>query len=345
MKQILLTVLCAGAIISCTKDKVVDSVKEVITFDSAFVDNATRAAYDGSYDTSNLKAFEVYATITNSESQTANIFKQELVEKYIADDQSVSWNYSAANTQYWVPNNTYIFHAIADGNVSGATEIIANESDKYLASGVNLLDASKQKDILVAEKTVNYVSGSHTVNFTFSHIMSKVKFTIKNTITTDSGYSYKVSNIAIEGIAKNGVYTFGSGWAPAVTPETYTLMFGNAVAEGTMEGVVEPADIGFNGSVESNYDRLLIPTSGELFNITFKYQLLKDGVVIDTQDKTIETGGLTLQPGHAYNFIVNLGNPGDVIKFDVVAVKDWNTDHNGDGVSGDEDNLPNMDNQ
>ncbi|MBO5824489.1 MAG: fimbrillin family protein [Prevotella sp.] len=332
MKKVLTTLLVVTAI-ACNKTEIVEhNPDNAICFDRAFVDNATRAAYDGSYDNDNLEGFDVYAIIKNSNNEVANIFRGEEVVKGTSDE----WTYDEANTQYWVPNNTYTFRAIADGNVSGATEVIANESDKYLASGVNLLDASKQKDILVAEETVNYVSGPHTVNFTFSHIMSKVKFTIKNTITTDSGYSYKVSNIAIEGIAKNGVYTFGSGWAPAVTPETYTLMFGNAVADGTMEGVTKPADIGFNGSVESNYDRLLIPTTGEQFKIKFDYELLKDDIVIDTQTKEIESGGLTLRPGHAYNFVIKMGNPGEPIKFSVEKVNGWDTDLNDNDVADDD---------
>lgn len=327
MKKVLITVLALAAV-ACNKAEVVEQNQEnAIVFDNAFVDNATKVAYDGSYNTNTLEAFDVYATITRN-GKTANIFKQELVKKGNSLGQGTNWSYSSANTQYWVPGNTYKFRAIADGNVANVSEVVAPETDKYMATSINLLDASAQKDILVAEETVSYVSGAHTVKFTFEHILAKVKFTIKNTIATNNGYSYKVSNISMNGIAKNGIYTFGTGWAPATVPATYNLSFGNAVATGTETGA-EASDIPYNSSMESNYDRLLIPTAGT-FKITFDYQLLKDGIVIDTKTgEDITASNLELEPGHAYNFIFSLGNPGDPIQFDVLTVTDWDENHTG----------------
>lgn len=321
MKKVLFAVLALAAV-ACNKAEIVEQTPaDAIVFDNAFVDNATKAAYDGSYNTGNLEAFEVYATISR-DGNSANIFNKELVKKGNSLGQGVNWSYDANHTQYWVPGNTYKFRAVADGNVDNVSEVVALETDKYMATSINLLDASAQKDILVAEEIVNYVSGAHTVKFTFEHILAKVKFTIKNTIATNNGYSYKVSNISMNGIAKNGVYTFGTGWAPATVPAKYNLSFGNAVATGTATGA-EASDIPYNSSMESNYDRLLIPTT-ETFNITFDYQLLKDGVVIDTKTgEDITASNLELEPGHAYNFIFSLGNPGDPIQFDLEKVSGW----------------------
>lgn len=327
MKKALIAVLALAAV-ACNKAEIVEQTPaDAIVFDNAFVDNATKAAYDGSYNTGNLEAFEVYATI-NRDGNSANIFNKELVKKGNSLGQGVNWSYDANHTQYWVPGNTYKFRAVADGNVDNVSEVVALEADKYMATSINLLDASAQKDILVAEETVNYVSGAHTVKFTFEHILAKVKFTIKNTIATNNGYSYKVSNISMNDIAKNGVYTFGRGWTSVAVPATYDLSFGNAVATGTETGA-EASDIPYNSSMESNYDRLLIPTT-ETFNITFDYQLLKDGIVIDTKiGEDITASNLELQPGHAYNFIFSLGNPGDPIQFDVLTVTDWVENHTG----------------
>ena len=112
-------------------------------------------------------------------------------------------------------------------------------------------------------------------------------------------------------------------------PATYNRSFGNAVATGTAIGS-EASDIPYNSSMESNYDRLLIPVTNHGFNITFDYQLLKDGIVIDTKTgEDITTTNLELKPGHAYNFIFSLGNPGDPIQFDVHTVTDWNENHTG----------------
>ena len=329
MKKALIAVLALAAV-ACNKAEIVEqSPANAITFESVFVDNATKAAYDGSYNKDNLAMFEVYATITGEEGNTANIFNQEEVVKGNSLGQGVNWSYNSGNTQYWVPGNSYTFRAIADGNVENVSNVVALEANKFMATAIELNDASAQKDILIAEHNVNqYNNGDETtVKFTFAHILSKVKFTVRNTVKTNNGYSYKVSNISMNGIAKNGVYTFGTGWAPATVPATYDLSFGNAVAIGTETGA-EATDIPYNSSMESNYDRLLIPVTNQVFNITFDYQLLKDGIVIDTKTgEDITASNLELEPGHAYNFIFSLGNPGDPIKFDLETVTGWNTSH------------------
>ena len=323
MKKALIAVLALAAV-ACNKAEIVEQTPaDAIVFDNAFVDNATKAAYDGSYNTGNLEAFEVYATISR-DGNTANIFNKELVKKGNSLGQGVNWSYDANHTQYWVPGNTYKFRAVADGNVDNVSEVVALETDKYMATSINLFDASAQKDILVAEETVSYVSGAHTVKFTFEHILAKVKFTIKNTIATNNGYSYKVSNIKMNGIAKNGVYSLASNaWTAAAAPETYSLDFGHAVGDGTAVGS-DPMDIKHAGKAESNFERLLIPVVDKSFNITFDYLLLKDEVVIDTKTaKAVITDPLTLESGHAYNFVFSLGNPGDPIQFDLEKVSGW----------------------
>lgn len=328
MKKILLTLVTVATLVGCANDELIDLQQEAINFDNAFVDNATRAALDQTYTTDNLDEFSVYATITNASDATANIFKGERVVKGNSLGQGTNWSYNASNTQYWIAGNTYNFRAIAVGTkgakVDGAIEVVATEANKYMASAINLLDASKQADILLAEDLdVTYTSGPKTIYFTFAHLLSKVKFTFNNTISTDNGYSYKVSNIMINGTAKNGVYTIGAAtpWGAAATPETYNLSFGNGVATSNDAGAAA-TEIAYNSSVESNWERLLIP-SNEVRNITFTTQLLKDGVVIDEQPRTINTAAIELEAGSAYNFVVELGNPGEPIQFDVTKVNGW----------------------
>ena len=341
MKKIFFAILCAGAVISCAKDEVITAEKEAITFENAFVDNATKAAYDGSYNNSgNFTEFQVYATITGTGSNegTANIFQGERVVKGASLGQGVNWSYATANTQYWIPGNNYQFRAVAEGNVENVTEVV---TDTYgMATEINLLDASAQKDILTAQYNVtNYTkpqSGTpDAVAFTFAHVLSKAKFTVKNTVETNNGYSYKVTNVVLNNLAKNGVYTITDGatgtWeavtAPA-TPATYNLSFGDVTVEGKAdETQATVADIAYNSSAESNFDRLLIPGTQTL-NISFSYGLYKGGVLIDAQDKTL-TANVTLDAAKAYNFVISLGNPGDPIQFDVAEVKAWVENHAG----------------
>ena len=191
MKKIFFAILCASAVISCAKEVVITADQEAITFESAFVDKATKAAYDGSYNNTNFNEFQVYATITGAGTGegTANIFNGERVVKGATLGQGVNWSYATANTQYWIPGNNYQFRAVADGHVETVTEVV---TDTYgMATAINLLDASAQKDILTAQYNVtNYTKPQNgtpdPVAFTFAHVLSKAKFTVKNTIDTNN---------------------------------------------------------------------------------------------------------------------------------------------------------------
>lgn len=344
MKKTLFAIAAMVAMVACNNDYVVkEAAPEAIEFDGIFVDNSTRVAYDGSYTVSTLESFQVYGTVTGTgtDEGTGNIFNGETVTKS-GDD----WTYDSTHTQYWVPGNNYKFRAIVDGNVEGVTKVVALEADKYMASAINLFDASAQKDILTAESVyTNYTKpteGTQPVAFTFKHILAKAKFTFKNTVTTNNGYSYKVTNVRIVDAVKNGVYTITDGttgtWTAAATPETYdVLSFGNVVETGTANGA-EAKELKYNTSAESNYDRLLIPGVNTPVTVKFDYQLLKDGAVIDTHKDVTTSATVTLEAGHAYNFVVCLANPGDPITFKLETITNWDTDLDHDDE--DEDETP-----
>ena len=164
--------------------------------------------------------------------------------------------------------------------------------------------------------------------------MAKAKFTVKNTVSTDNGYNYVVSDIQIT-TDKNGIYDVASGkWSRATTPATYPLSFGNAVTEGTPAGAAAVA-IGFDSKAESNFDRLLIPNEhfaegSKKLTVTFTCQTRINDTVLRTETKEVTTEkDVVLMQGHAYNFIISLSNPGEKIQFTVTEVKDWETNHEG----------------
>lgn len=328
MKKLFITALAALGLVACSNDEVIEQNYTAINFGSTFVDNATRAALDTTYNTAKLDSFQVYGTITNSVNAVANIFNAELV----SETSTNVWSYNPENTQYWIPGNTYKFWAIADGNVAGATAVEALEANYYVPTKIRVSDASKQKDVLAAYEAWAYESGEKTICFTFKHLLSKVKFTVKNTIATDNGYSVMAKNIRIIDADKSADYVItdaailGGEWGNY--DGTYELAFGNATATGVVAGG-EAQDIAFNSSAESNWDRLLIPVTEKAYTIKFDYELYKDGVLVDSHEKTVTPTKVTLEKGNAYNFIISLGNPGEPIKFTVTQVEDWNKDHAG----------------
>ena len=332
MKKLLLTITAIAAMVACSKDEVVNKrPAQAIEFGNVFVENSTRAAIDGSYTKSKLTEFEVYGTITNlTNNNTANIFDQELVEL-----KNGAWKYAEAKIQYWIPGNTYNFTAIVDGNVEDVTSVGSNSD--YMPTSITVKDASQQKDVLLAQSNPIVFDGNtaaETVCFTFNHLMSKAKFSVKNTIATDNGYSYKVSGITIKSVAQNGVYNIANQtWGAAQTPGTYDLLFGNAVSTGTAAGA-NAEEIGYGKTMESNFERLLIPTFANEattdFTVQLTYELIYKTVSVRSETKTLSASA-QLVAGHAYNFVVELGNPGEPIEFTVTdaGVNGWNTNHDG----------------
>ena len=339
MKKILFAILCAGAVISCAKEEVITAEKEAITFENAFVDNATKALDGYTVNTGNLTSFNVWGT---TQMPTAGSPIVPIFEEVAVSLNGTDWTYGSAFTQYWIPGNSYVFAAAKNYESVG------------LVNGVPatfVYDAAAQTDLLydAAPTLTGAEAGSNSsVEFTFEHLLSKAYFTVKNQMSADNAnYSYRVSNIAINNAVKKATYTVASEEWAGVT-ESYTslapLAFGNVNGVATVE-TPEAVKI-FAGTTDytSHYSRLLIPAAYTDLNITCTIETLYGDSVIDVENYDRDIA-FTFEKGHAYNFILSLQNPGDVIKFDVVAVNEWITDHDGDGVSGDEDNLPNMDNQ
>ena len=344
MKKILLTITALAALMSCSKDEIIESQPaQAIGFSNIFIENSTRAAYDGSYKyggtNDNFTQFHVYGTVTNTNSETANIFNKQLVEL-----KSGAWEYTPI--QYWIPGNKYNFTAIADGNIEGATS--TTTTDNYnMPTSITVADASQQKDILFAKSTqdiVGLASGNEKVAFIFDHLMSKAKFTVQNSIPTNL-YTYLVTDVKITNAATSATYDIATeGWG---TPSgEYVLAFGDVVTtsseDGTVASLANDAILPQGGSKESNFERLLIPTqAGEntTVNVSFDCELFYNGVSISkTNDKTA-TATVKLEPGHAYNFKIVLSAPGEPIQFTVTKINDWDYDINGNGTTtnGDDD--------
>ena len=329
MKKIVFLTLAAATLFSCAKDQLLTQNREAIAFTNAFVDNATKAIDGYTITKSNLGTFDVWGTTQRpGAEEIVPIFVKEAVS---STDNGTNWTYSAANTQYWIPSNIYVFAAAKNyqsvGLVDGVPATI-------------VYDAAAQTDLLYAFATATgkEAGNNDEVAFTFEHLLSKAYFTVKNEMSGENAqYSYRVSNIAINNAIKKATYAVSGTWTGAT--ENYTveapLYFGNVngIATATTADAVKIAAGTTNFT--SHYSRLLIPAEYTDLNITCTIETLYGDSVIDVESysRNIE---FTFVKGHAYNFILTLQNPGDVIEFTVTAVNEW--------IPG-EDDLPNMDNQ
>lgn len=339
MKKIILATLAAASLVACAKEDIVASTNgEAIAFNNAFVDNTTKAI-DPSTTKANLVGFQVYGTTKGDHAgaETINIFNDLAVGHNLTDGVGPEgWKYATSFTQYWIADNTYNFAAVA--NAADDAVATSNEPETIGMPASITYDATTQKDLLYASynNVVGKVSGNDPIAFTFSHLLSKVKFTFQNESAagTDPDYTYKVTDITISAIGKeavcdvsaytntNTVYTWGT--PTELYPVDAPLAFGHIVATAEDAENAAAINVGPASSGVSNWERLVIPGT---YNAVIKCRIAlligtKEADVID-YNQTIT--GLTFNGGNSYNFVLK-SKVGEPIQFTVQEVNGWGSD-------------------
>lgn len=308
MKKYLFIALAAAALTSCSNDDTIDIQKEAISFSNAFIDNNTRAA-DPSLNNTTLKEFNVYGSVTGIDGTTkVEIFNGETVSGIVGTTEGNPNVWTCTKTQYWIPNGKYNFAAVVNGTVATETEHLP-ATITYNADGTtDLLYARSATDIL------GKASDNDLVEFTFNHLLSKVMFTAKNSMT-DSNYKYSLANLKVTGTSTTGTYTVG-----ATTP------WGNTNTTGATEGFGNINDVvgGVTEAKECTNERLIIPANYTNLEISFDLTWYYNGTAISTLTDQKKTASVNLQPGYAYNFVITtaLNAP---IQFTVEKAPEWNT--------------------
>ena len=303
MKKLFTILAVAAAMVSCAKEEVVSFDQgEAIEFGS-FVDNATRAT-DPSLNNTNFEEFQVWGTVSGGNGLVP-IYDGDDVEGTVGSNivngkETHVWHCDVK--QYWIKDAIYNFAALANA-------IVANVDlgdDKLPASVEFTADGST--DLVYARSAENIVgleSGNGPVNFTFNHLLSKVKFTVNNGSTTAEDYSFVVRNIAIKG-ATSGTCALSANptWGNFNTASEIT--FANIeVANGV-------------ASVECAAEKLLIP--GDV-QVKFEVAILCDGVEIAKKTYNYNTT-YNLAVGTAYNFTIGVA-VGEEITFAVTQAPQW----------------------
>lgn len=338
MKKLFIAAL-ALASVACTKSEVLETApQKAISFGKPFVENATKAI-DPSLthgDNGTFTTFNVYGTLTNTATPpaTTNIFNGVEVVKVSDATHTIgatgTWYYNSSSVQYWIPGNTYNFVAVAKAtkvNVDAANNNMPTTLE-YTADGTTDLLYTKTP----VTKTPDVASFDETVAFTFDHLLSKVVFKFTNDYATDASFVIKVTDIAIKNAAASGVYTVDGGvWAKDGSKE---FTFGNAPTTATAAGAA--ADyIASEASLNSNFERLLVPGTYSGLQIAFKAEVyLKQGekyTLVDTKDYTqagkylVPSNSITIDAGKAYSFNVEIGDELQPIKFGVQTLNGFTT--------------------
>lgn len=318
MKKLFLMLAAAAAVASCSKDyTIVADQGEAIEFGS-FVENSTRAAADPSLNATNFTEFNVWGTVGGVPIYTGN----KVTGKVGNPTGGADYIWTCASVkQYWIEGAVYKFAALRNEGT-----VTLDEND--LPSKVTFDATAADVDLLYAKNygtndngIIGQTSGNNNpVNFDFEHLLSKVKFTVKNNSTTAVGYSFNVTNIDVKGSKTGTVVLSDRTWE----------------AKGDPTAVYEVTEIAVNQGatgVECAKELLLIP--GE-FKVSFDVQILCNGTVVATHNSAVNT--VTFAGGNSYNLVITVA-VGEEIKFSVTEQPEWNYDVNGDDVVNDNDNI------
>jgi hypothetical protein len=187
MKKTLL-IFAAAAMVACSTEDVVRLQDPgMISFEASWVEKATRAdeAADPSTTTESLSAFDVWGFM---DAPKAKVFEGE-------DVTGSKGNFSYLNTQYWIPGHTYYFAALAPMN-SANWDLNTNNANTYGAGVLSFKNVNGTEDLLYAATAVESpaLGEDKTVMLTFSHLLSKVKFSFTN------GFSNENAKIIVKNI-------------------------------------------------------------------------------------------------------------------------------------------------
>ena len=326
MKKLFVALLAVAGLTACFNEEVV-RVQDptAISFEANWVENATRAdvAVDPSTTTESLTGFKVWGFMNEVEGK---VFEGEEVT-------GSKGNFTYNNIAYWLPGNTYYFAALAP--IVGNWNLDTTNAGKLGAGVVSFTNVDGTEDLIYAanvEEAPVKLGEAKTVNFTFSHLLSKVKFTFTNGFTNPNMY-IDVKNVRIVNAPKAGTIDLNvANWWDnddwKLTNETVELAFGDACAK---TAITDGAQFAAN-------ERLTIPASAD-----FKYEVKFDVALYvgdvkaypagdeEYATKTSYVEGVALEMGKAYNFTATLNGSNFTeegvelmpIVFDVEEVKNW----------------------
>ena len=322
MKKIFFGILAMAAFAACSNEEQIAAPQgEAIAFGNAFVDNSVRAGAnevtDPSYSTNGkgvaLEAFNVYGAVNG-----VNIFNGNTVTKTAGYGEA--WTLTGAK-QYWIAGADYKFVGVVDGNktVDGVVITKTDLDEAGLPETINYT-VDGATDLLCNVVTREDVAAPYSVvAFNYTHLLSKVKFSVKNTTSADAtNYRFKLASAKLTGVYSSAVYNVeGNSW--------------DTTGSVTREYVLENLIVNSNSQQYHSQEVLLLPGTVGVY-VKADIEASDDNGAtwkkVSEVEKTFAAAA-TLVKGSAYHFIVELG-VGTEIQFTATEMTDW---VDGDGAN------------
>ena len=277
MKKLFIMGLAAMglALTACNSDETVEMAKGNAIGFKTFVNNSTRAANDVTTD--GLEAFKVWG-LMNKDGQTGTPFDGKDVTK-----ENGTWTYTPP--VYWEKGYAYSFVALAPNNAYTFTAptVINTWGSLTFENGAG------ETDLIYAAAKQATVTGDGcpaSVNLTFNHMLSRVRFQFENGMA--DGSVLTVSNVKINDAYTSGTATLAeqlTGISWATDQATGALEFGGAAA---ME----------KDAKEVTAHKYMIPAV-KTYKLSFTVTRVHHGVT-DVYNHNVDLQELTFEPGKSY---------------------------------------------
>lgn len=321
MKNYFLIGIAATAmLVSCSNDETMETAQpttKAIGFDG-FVNKSTRGLSDD-ITNANFSEFQVWGWMAKG-TQTATPFGGTKVTK-----DGTTWGYE--NIQYWEPGYNYWFTAIAPVNASNVNVIftapdpITSSSYGSIAfnNGEGTTDLIWDIDNEWATQTVSTDQCPGPINFTFKHLLSRVKFQFESEYL--DGSTMKVTDVKITNANMKATATLNSN-----ETATWSIDEDNKEAELSFGDVLYPdnATTFTAGTTVWTDHKYMIPKLGEnqVYTVSFTLTRIFNDIT-ETYEHIVKLPVPTdgWQQGHSYLFVAKF-KPNCPIKF-TATVEDW----------------------
>lgn len=310
--------IAAALLAACAGNDTVNDIETTetaISFDS-FSSNVTKGAIEGNDLTARKKSlsdeggFVVYGykTLTNLDNSTWSAIDQTIFNgiNVYSDNNGSTWKYD--RLRFWDKNGKYNFYAVApydpeDNATYSIVSTIGNDFGKITIAGATSKISSESDDYLIARTgALNELGSNHTnsnnptVNFAFHHVMAKVTFALKSTLSTGK---IQVTSLEMSGWNNaNGTFAQNTFVNPTLIEcSEWTLatpaVAGNAVLVGTGGDAAIDLTCATNATA-TDLDTWYIMVPQAISANTLKFKLTftytdDNGTANDTSDDYTET--------------------------------------------------------
>lgn len=329
MKKLYFLIGAAALTLSaCSNDDVVDVAKNQEIGFTTFVDKSTRATDATDLNSTTLQAsgFAVWG-VTWDDAEGAGSVSTVFQDQEVTYNEADGWTYSPL--RYWIADNEYRFSALAPLSAVNNTDVTTvTQKTDYVsyddAKGgiVITFDNSKAEaktDLCFAKAKYQNVAANQTpAALTFTHMLSRVKFTFKNCFQSEMTF-IRLSDISIENATSKATidtYAGEESWTEVAGGGTFVIPFTKIALTGGSTQQIIPGGTGSNlVHQQSTEHQYILPLSTEKqYTANFTVELIvydhinTKYTIIGKYTHKVELPSIKYNQNASYNFIAEIDN-------------------------------------